>query len=66
MVGVDKNMFCKLVHSTFPIKYDSIRAQVPGFAFSQWSSYQDDSDDDFFDGYDSRRTDREITNRNRV
>jgi len=36
-----------------------------GYAFVQWSSYQDD-DDDFFDTYDSRREDREITNRNRV
>ena len=36
------------------------------FAFAQWSSYQDDVDDDFFDTYDSRRVDREITNRNRV
>ena len=37
-----------------------------GFAFAQWQSYQDDADDDFFDTYDSRRTDRENTNRNRV
>merc|ERR1719440_727265 len=36
-----------------------------GFAFAQWQSYQDDADDDFFDTYDSRRTDRELTNRNR-
>ena len=36
------------------------------FAFAQWSSYQDDIEDDFFDTYDSRRVDREITNRNRV
>jgi hypothetical protein len=36
-----------------------------GFAFSQWQSYQDD-DDDFFDTYDSRRGDRELSNRNRV
>merc|ERR1719502_652139 len=35
------------------------------FLFAQWQSYQDD-DDDFFDTYDSRRADREITNRNRV
>jgi hypothetical protein len=39
---------------------------IVGFAFSQWSAYQDDDEDDFFDGYDSRRTDREVTNRNRV
>ena len=37
-----------------------------GYAFTQWQSYQDDADDDFFDGYDSRRNDRDITNRNRV
>merc|ERR1719343_1966610 len=36
-----------------------------GFAFSQWQDYQDD-DDDFFDTYDSRRADKELTNRNRV
>merc|ERR1719454_1440018 len=36
-----------------------------GYAFAQWQSYQDDADDDFFDTYDSRRTDRELTNRNR-
>ena len=36
-----------------------------GFAFSQWQSYQDD-DEDFFDTYDSRRGEREISNRNRV
>lgn len=36
-----------------------------GFAFAQWQEYQDD-DDDFFDSYDSRRADKEITNRNRV
>jgi len=35
------------------------------FAFAQWQSYQDD-DDDFFDTYDSRRGDRELSNRNRV
>jgi hypothetical protein len=29
-----------------------------GFAFNQWQSYQDD-DEDFFDTYDSRRTERE-------
>ncbi len=38
---------------------------IIGYLFSQWDSYQDD-DDDFFDTYDSRRIDREITNRNRV
>ena len=37
-----------------------------GYSFAQWQSYQDDADDDFFDTYDSRRVDREITNRNRV
>ena len=37
-----------------------------GLAFAQWQSYQDDADDDFFDTYDSRRTDREANNRNRV
>merc|ERR1719393_205281 len=37
-----------------------------GYAFAQWQSYQDDDDEDFFDTYDSRRVDREITNRNRV
>jgi len=36
-----------------------------GTLFAQWQSYQDD-DDDFFDTYDSRRADREETNRNRV
>jgi hypothetical protein len=36
-----------------------------GYLFTQWQSYQDDDDDDFFDTYDSRRVDREITNRNR-
>jgi len=35
------------------------------FAFAQWQSYQDD-DDDFFDTYDSRRGDKENSNRNRV
>jgi len=38
---------------------------VIGYLWSQWQSYQQD-DDDFFDTYDSRRTDREFTNRNRV
>lgn len=38
---------------------------IIGVLFAQWSDYQDD-DDDFFDTYDSRREDREITNRNRV
>merc|ERR1711918_51381 len=37
-----------------------------GLAFAQWQSYQDDADEDFFDTYDSRRTDRDNTNRNRV
>merc|ERR1712228_36614 len=36
-----------------------------GFLFAQWQEYQDD-DEDFFDTYDSRRDDREVTNRNRV
>jgi hypothetical protein len=36
-----------------------------GFAFSQWQGYQDD-DEDFFDTYDSRRDDKDNTNRNRV
>jgi len=35
------------------------------FLFNQWQDYQDD-DDDFFDTYDSRRDDRELSNRNRV
>jgi len=38
---------------------------IIGVLFSQWQDYQDD-DDDFFDSYDSRRDDRELTNRNRV
>ena len=37
-----------------------------GYAFAQWQSYQDDDEDDFFDTYDSRRVDRDNTNRNRV
>ena len=36
-----------------------------GFLFNQWQGYQDD-DEDFFDTYDSRRIDRELTNRNRI
>ena len=36
-----------------------------GFLFNQWQGYQDD-DEDFFDTYDSRRTDRVLSNRNRV
>lgn len=36
-----------------------------GLLFGGWQSYQDD-DEDYFDTYDSRRTDREVTNRNRV
>ena len=35
------------------------------FAFAQWQSYQDD-DEDYFDSYDSRRNDRDNSNRNRV
>merc|ERR1719331_1206487 len=38
---------------------------VVGLAFAQWQSYQDD-DEDFFDTYESRRVDREASNRNRV
>merc|ERR1719310_26209 len=38
---------------------------VLGFLFNQWQGYQDD-EDDFFDTYDSRRTDKDLTNRNRV
>jgi len=37
-----------------------------GYLFAQWQSYQDDDEDDFFDTYDSRRVDRETSNRNRV
>ena len=36
---------------------------VIGFLFCQWQGYQDD-DEDFFDTYDSRRTEQNI-NRNR-
>merc|ERR1712118_45710 len=36
-----------------------------GYAFAQWQSYQDD-DEDYFDTYDSRRVDKENSNRNRV
>jgi hypothetical protein len=36
-----------------------------GFLFTQWQGDQDD-EDDFFDAYDSRRTDKDNTNRNRV
>merc|ERR1719213_1623014 len=36
---------------------------IIGFLFSGWTDYQEDREDDFFDTYDSRRTDREITNR---
>merc|ERR1712216_1032051 len=32
---------------------------VIAFLFSGWTNYQEDRDDDFFDTYDSRRTDRE-------
>merc|ERR1719247_3166388 len=35
------------------------------FAFNQWQSYQDD-DEDFFDTYDSRRTEKEANSRNRA
>jgi len=38
---------------------------IIGVLFNQWQDYQDD-DEDFFDTYDSRRDDRELTNRNRV
>jgi len=38
---------------------------IIGLLFSQWQDYQDD-DEDFFDGYDSRRDDKDLTNRNRV
>merc|ERR1719171_487455 len=38
---------------------------IIGLLFANWQSYQDD-DDDFFDTYDSRRVDKELTNRNRV
>merc|ERR1719499_2784876 len=38
---------------------------ILGFLFSQWQGYQDD-DEDFFDSYDSRRSDRDLSNRNRV
>merc|ERR1719484_377546 len=36
-----------------------------GLLFGGWQGYQDD-DDDFFDTYDSRREDRDLSNRNRV
>merc|ERR1719213_1536170 len=36
-----------------------------GLLFNGWQGYQED-DEDFFDTYDSRRLDRDITNRNRV
>ena len=38
---------------------------VIGVLFAGWQGYQED-DDDFFDTYDSRRNDKDITNRNRV
>ena len=38
---------------------------VIGLLFAGWQEYQDD-DEDFFDSYDSRRDDRDNTNRNRV
>ena len=37
-----------------------------GYLFADWQSYQDDGDEDFFDTYDSRRVDKEVSNRNRV
>merc|ERR1719284_1657542 len=39
---------------------------IIGLLFGGWQGYQEDREDDFFDTYDSRRTDRDITNRNRV
>lgn len=39
---------------------------IVGFLFNDWQKYQDDADEDFFDTYDSRRVDKEETNRNRV
>jgi len=38
---------------------------IIAYLFAGWTDYQDDGDD-FFDTYDSRRADRDITNRNRV
>ena len=38
---------------------------IIGLLFNGWQSYQDD-DEDFFDAYDSRRDDRDLSNRNRV
>jgi len=38
---------------------------VVGLAWAQWQTYQDD-DEDFFDTYESRRVDRDNSNRNRV
>ena len=38
---------------------------VIGILFVGWQDYQDD-EDDFFDTYDSRRFDRDLTNRNRL
>jgi hypothetical protein len=52
----DDSLFFVLFGVTFAV----------GFAFAQWQSYQDDDEDDFFDGYDSRRVDKELSNRNRV
>merc|ERR1719267_253301 len=52
----DDSLFFVLFGVTFAV----------GFAFAQWQSYQDDDEDDFFDTYDSRRVDRENSNRNRV
>jgi len=39
---------------------------IVGFLFNDWQKYQDDDDEDFFDTYDSRRVDRDNSNRNRV
>merc|ERR1719446_268616 len=52
----DDSLFFVLFGVTFAV----------GFAFAQWQSYQDDDEDDFFDTYDSRRVDKELSNRNRV
>ena len=52
----DDSLFFVLFGVTFAV----------GYAFAQWQGYQDDGDDDFFDTYDSRRVDKESSNRNRV
>jgi len=67
-----------LAHTTAPPCAQALGANEPsllavlviipvviGLLFAGWQDYQDD-DEDFFDSYDSRRDDREITNRNRV